>query len=217
MNTGDDGGDWITALGITDLPSGRAAAWKARQQLFDPARRVIGSSVAIDTHLVVFQGFMARAQAFHEAAIAAIDAGNPHAAFTLLRAYAENAAALLYAKDKPEVVDRFWREVDGHGISIGKITNYADRRFGGFRGIYAQLSRYAHPQAMAILASSRVTDGRTVDWSSSPRFKRSADAIIAYAWTVELAKATRHLLFEFAATYSLGSFTPKDLGGRRSG
>jgi hypothetical protein len=29
-----------------------------------------------------------------------IDAENPHAAFTLLRAYAENTAAILYAKDR---------------------------------------------------------------------------------------------------------------------
>jgi|GEM_PF-3269470 hypothetical protein len=34
-----------------------------------------------------------------------IEAENPHAAFTLLRAYAENTAAILYAKDHPNLLD----------------------------------------------------------------------------------------------------------------
>jgi hypothetical protein len=209
--TADGAPDWVAVLGITDHASGRAIAWEAREQLFEPAKRVLSSSPEFDKRLLVFQGFMASAQAFHESAIAAIDAGNPHAAFTLLRAYAENAAAILYVKDKPESFDRFWQGADGQGIRIGEITSYANQRFLGFRAIYGQLSSYAHPRAMAILSSSQVREGRTVNWSSAPRFKRPEDAIVAYAWTVELAQATRHLLYEFAATYSLGNFRPKDL------
>ena len=34
-----------------------------------------------------------------------IEAENPHAGFTLLRAYAENTTAILYAKDHPNRVD----------------------------------------------------------------------------------------------------------------
>ena len=45
-------------------------------------------------------------------------------AFTLLRAYAENTAAILYAKDHPNLAANWW-DVDGHGIPIGKITNHA--------------------------------------------------------------------------------------------
>jgi hypothetical protein len=41
--------------------------------------------------------------------VAAIKADNPYAAFTLLRSYAENAAAILYVTDKPETLERFWR------------------------------------------------------------------------------------------------------------
>jgi hypothetical protein len=44
---------------------------------------------------VIFSGFVARAQCLHEAATQMIDAENPHAAFTLLRAYAENTATIL--------------------------------------------------------------------------------------------------------------------------
>lgn len=73
-----------------------------------------------------------------------IEAGNPHAAFTLLRAYAENAAAILYAKDHPILVGHWW-DPDGHGIKNGKITNHAATRFDGFKGINDQLTKFAHP------------------------------------------------------------------------
>jgi len=42
----------------------------------------------------VLSGLVARAQALHEGALVAIDAGNPDATFILIRAYAENAAAV---------------------------------------------------------------------------------------------------------------------------
>jgi hypothetical protein len=134
-----------------------------------------------------------------------IEAENPHAAFTLLRAYAENTAAILYAKDHPNRVDHFW-DTEGHGVKIGTITNYADKRFEGFKGIYDQLSKFAHPQALGVLASASITDDYTLRWSSAPHFKRPEDQLTAYAWVVELAEGSRHLLYEFAQRYELGYF-----------
>lgn len=40
----------------------------------------------------------------------------------------------------------------------------------------------------------------------APHFKRPEDQLIAYAWAVELAEASRHLLYEFAQEYRLGYF-----------
>jgi hypothetical protein len=156
----------------------------------------------VEQHLV-FSGFLARAQGLHEGAVAAISADNPYAAFTLLRAYAENAAAILYVNDHPAQLERFWREPHGPGVSIGKITSHARGRFDGFKGIYSQLSQYAHPQALSLLASHRVVEGRVVQWSSAPAFKSDHDAVIACAWVVELAAATSNLLMEFAAEFGL--------------
>lgn len=76
---------------------------------------------------VVFQGFVARAQCLHEASIEMTEAENPHAAFTLLRAYPENAAAILYAKDHPNLAAHWW-DIDGQGIQIGRIANHAVTR-----------------------------------------------------------------------------------------
>ena len=69
-------------------------------------------------------------------------------------------------------------------MSIGKITNHARSRFNGFKGIYSELSKYAHPQALSLLASSQVVEGREVHWSSAPAFKSDRDAVLACAWVV---------------------------------
>lgn len=154
---------------------------------------------------VVCQSFIALAQCLHEAAIQMTEAENSHAAFTLLRAYAENMAAILYAKDHPNLAANWW-DVDGHGIPIGKITNHAQTLLGGFKGIYDQLSQYAHPQARGLLGFSSITDWQTVQWSSAPHFRSANDWLVAYAWIVELADATHLLLYEFAQQYKLGYF-----------
>jgi hypothetical protein len=63
-----------------------------------------------------------------------IEAQNPHAAFTLLRAYAENTAAILYAGSSE--------------------PGRPPKRFEGFKGIYDQLSKFARPQALGVLGMS---------------------------------------------------------------
>lgn len=120
--------DWLVSLGIRDLESARSKAADAREGILEPARRVLGVQRGVTTTLIVFQGFIARAQALHESSVDAIEAGNPVAAFALLRAHAENAAGILYAKDKPERLGWFWGEPGTRAPKIGQITNYARTR-----------------------------------------------------------------------------------------
>ena len=195
--------DWIQELGITDRLTGQERARASWNALISAGRRVLGTGMDYRVEHLVFSGFLARAQGLHEGAVAAITADNPYAAFTLLRAYAENAAAILYVKDHPTELEKFWRDTHGPGVKIGKITNHAMSRFGGFKGIYSQLSRYAHPQASSLLASNQVIEGRVIQWSSAPAFKSDHDAVMACVWVVELAEATSHLLVEFAAQFGL--------------
>ena len=119
--------------------------------------------------------------------------------------YAENTAAILYAKDHPNLAAH-WLDVDGHGIQIGKITNHARTRLGVFQGIYDQLSQYTHPQARGLLASCTITEVGALQWSSAPHFKSVSDQLVTYAWVVELADATHHLLHEFAQQNRQRSF-----------
>ena len=194
---------WIEERGITDRLTGQEQARASLDALISTGRKILETSVDYRVEHLVFSGFLARAQGFHEGTVAAIGADNPYTAFTLLRAYAENAAAILYVKDHPAEFNRFWRDTHRQDVPIDEIINYAMTRFRGFKGIYSELSKYAHPHALSLLASSRVIEGRIVQWSSVPRFKSDHDAVVACVWVVELAEATSHLLGEFAIQFQL--------------
>jgi hypothetical protein len=194
---------FLADLGITDRVTGLARARASRERLLKAGKHVLGSLQGDYTvEVMIFSGFLARAQGFHEGTVAAIEADNPYAAFTLLRAYAENAAGILYLKDNPTTLDQFWRP-GTRPVPIGKITNHAEKRFQGFRPIYSQLSGFAHPVARSMLTSHRIAgeDQRRVEWRSAPSFRRDDDAMVAYGWTVELATATAHLLVEWAGSW----------------
>jgi hypothetical protein len=111
----------------------RAKAADARERLLAPGRRVLRGQRDVTPTLVVFQGFLARAQALHESSVTAIEAGNPVAAFTLLRAHAENAAGILFAKDHPQRVGSFWVAPGTRPVKIGQITT--TRRRGSAAGL----------------------------------------------------------------------------------
>jgi hypothetical protein len=194
---------WIEELGITDRLTGQEQARASLDALISTGRKILEKSFDYRVEHLVFSGFLARAQGFHEGTVAAMGADNPYAAFTLLRAYAENTAAILYLKDHPAELNRFWRDAHRQDVPINEIIDYAVTRLRGFNGIYSELSKYAHPHALSLLASSRVIEGRIVQWSSVPRFKSDYDAVMACVWVVELAEATSHLLEEFATQFEL--------------
>jgi hypothetical protein len=128
LRTRTDEPGWLEALGITDLTSGLAAARLSRNALLEPGERVIGASTDLTTLLLVFQGFLARAQGFHEASVAAIAAGNPYATFTLLRGYAENAAAILYSARVPGGYSTPSRERGGGSSGDNKSQGFSHSR-----------------------------------------------------------------------------------------
>ncbi len=194
--------DMLTRLGIVNRSSGLIRARTARSHLLAAGRHVLESATDYTVGLFVFSGFLARAQGFHDAAVTALEADNPYAAFTLLKAYAENAAAILYVKDKPDSMNLFWN-TDSPAVPVGKLVNHAKKRFPGFKPIYKELSQFARPTARSLLASHRVAgdDARSVQWSSVPSFKSDKDAMIACAWVVELAEASSQLLVELAASW----------------
>jgi hypothetical protein len=189
---------WVQALGIVDRPTGIEKARASRQWLLDAATNAFGRGQPWTTAVVLLSGLVTRGIGLHDAAIAALDADNPFAAFTVIRSYAENAAAVLYAADHPNKVDRMLG-LEGHPLSAGKLTAHANRsqRFGGFKDVYSGLSEYAHPLSKSITASMEV-NGNKFRWSSTPAFRPGNDFLMACAWIVELTEANAHLIVEFA-------------------
>jgi hypothetical protein len=197
VNDQPAGGDaqvpaWVRELGITDRVTGLERAHASWDVLHAAGVKGLGGlrpGADYPAGYLVFSGFLARAQGLHEGTVAAIRAGNPYATFTLLRAYAQTAAAVLYVKDHPAQLEKCLPGPHGPGVKIGKITSHAERRLGGFKGTYSQLSKYAHPMALTWPVSSRAAGG-VIERASAPAFEAGHDAITACAWVVELARVS---------------------------
>ncbi|APE17767.1 hypothetical protein BOH72_23395 [Mycobacterium sp. WY10] len=191
---------WILDLGITDRASGiekaRASRGHIERAVTDALKRCETPTFA--HHLMM--GLATRGLGLHSATVQALEQDNPYAAFTLIRSLAENAAAALYGLENPAKIEKLLG-LDGKSVSIGQITSHVNqrsKRFGEFRGIYSELSQYAHPMSKSLFASSRIADGNEnqFNWSTQPRFKFDGDFLTACGWVVELSTANAHLLFE---------------------
>lgn len=211
-----DDPDWPAVLGIVDIASGQERVAEGRELILTAARSMMRSGEITEMHLV-FWGMVTRLQSFHEAAVSACTNSNPHAAYTLIRASAEQCAALIYAIDHPEKAARLWRDPEGHGVPIGRITSSAGRsgRMVNFLPLYDQLSKYAHPSQIAHFAGMRPDNDEdgTFTWQSAPRFKSDGEVLAAYGWIFELAEAGAELLVEFATHNHLRPYS--DLPPRR--
>jgi hypothetical protein len=202
------------SLGITDRESGIRKAGEAKLRLIRFASEALPSSFAFGVAEMTLMSALTRAQAFHEGTLDALASDNPFAAFTLLRGYAENAAMLVWLLEKPVDIERFYPGATKEmRISVGRLTNKAPSRFGGFRGIYDQLSGFAHPAAASALSGWHSSDeSLRVEWASKPAFKNDDDFMIVCVWLVELAQANAHLWREVWEQYFGESpkFTPPE-------
>jgi hypothetical protein len=189
--------EWVEVHGITDRPSGINVAKSSRQLLVNAAADALGRGQELTPAVVLVGGLVTRGIGLHDGAIAALEADNPFAAFTVIRSYAENAAALLYAVDHPDKINRVLG-LDCKPVSIGQLVAHANnsRRI-AFKPIYSELSHYAHPGSKSI-AASMVVNGDKFRWSATPAFRPGNDFLMASAWTFELAGANSELIVEFA-------------------
>lgn len=200
MDTEDSDQGLLAQMGLTDLPTALSKATEAKSILWDAGQYTLGRFERPNREFLVVTGLMARAQAFHEGVLLSVEADNPYAAFTLLRAYAENAAAIAYLSDKPTQLSNF---IDADaGVAIGRITGYATKYSDGFKEIYRQLSQFAHPAADSVLTSHRLSDNPDgtlkLKWHSAPSFKEEQHALLACAWVIELAIAHGDLIRKLA-------------------
>lgn len=198
MDNASDGPDegLLDRLGMTEYDRAVELADLSLRLVWEAGKSAVAQFDEPGQPVFVVLGLIARAQGFHEGAIQSIRAGNPHAAFTLLRAYAENAAAVAYLVDHPSELSRFFG--GGHYVSAGKLVANAAEHAPGLKRVYDTLSEYAHPGSRGVIASHRVEDLQGGDvrfgWQSEPRFKSEGDRLLACAWTYELAEGHATLI-----------------------
>ncbi|MET7769094.1 hypothetical protein [Nocardia sp. NPDC005366] len=193
--------EWVYSLGIIDLETAIQLAKTTEKLVHDAAKTVLAANPRASVASMVLLGFVARAQGFGKGVITGIATNNPYVAFTLIRSYFENTAAMLYVIDKPKELDRLWGTApNSHGVSIGKITNHSVKRFAQAKGTYDVLSKYAHPHSMSLVASMQL-DGNDFSWQSAPTFRTPDEALVAAGLLLQLANATVSLIHEYASKH----------------
>lgn len=121
----------VKARGIVDQATGIERARASRQWLQDAALDGLGRADQKTNGYFLVMGLATRAAGLHDGAVHALETDNPFATYTLLRSYAENAAAVLYATDHPDQLDRILGLGDAYPIKVGTITNYAEQGANG--------------------------------------------------------------------------------------
>jgi hypothetical protein len=167
----------------------------------------IGTTVTQQT--LFWQSMITRSEGLHGAIAREIHEQNPHAAFPLLRAFAEDVALVIYVHDHPSYVRTLTqrqREIpagEQKRKTVKALIDYAATHAPGMAGVYAELSEVSHFGAVAMWASYTVDGDNRTTWSSGPRFRSEQQALIACAQTLELAGAMVHHLRRFAIRHVL--------------
>ena len=186
------------AKGIHDRATAIERASISRNALFTAGRTGLQSGFTADPSFLTLLGLLSRAQAFHDGALDAVLKDNPFAAATLIRAYSETVAALIWIQAKPRDLLKFSHTaLKRHAVPPGRLSNFARTRSAGFQGIYDQLSGFAHPTSTGGLSGVKsVAEDGTTTWQSWASFRTDDDVILMCFWILELAEAAGGLLIE---------------------
>ena len=177
------------------------------------AKRFLGIEGIDLTALPVlfFSSMVNRCNSLHAAIAREMQAQNPHAAFPLIRAYAEGAALLIYVHDHVDymqaLLDRPSEAQPGarNRLKVGKLVAYAVRHAPGFKDAYDELTAFTHFGSTALWSPFVLSDDRErLSWTSYPRWRNDEQAMIAAASTLEVSHAAHALLANFGQRYLAG-------------
>jgi hypothetical protein len=166
-----------------------------------------------------FVSFINRASSLHAGIVSAVRDENPHAAFTLLRAYLELVVLVLYIDANPEYLDALERPMSeqprGARKRFSEIFEVAAKEMAGVRQVYATLSEMAHFGSTAMWMPFTIDEEeeRMLSFSTAPHWKKPDDARIALAMLRESDEAIVEVLRRYLANH----ITPnvEQLQGRR--
>jgi hypothetical protein len=158
----------------------------------------------VDYERLFFLSMINRSEGLH----GAIREANPHAVFTLIRAFAEDVALVIYLIDHPEEVpawsvpERELPEGAPRRRTTGSLIDRAVTEASQFKAVYRELSEIAHFGYVAMWtphsALSEEDGTKRALWTSTPRWRSEKQALIACAQTLELAEAMERYLQRFA-------------------
>jgi hypothetical protein len=184
----------------------------ARQRYVDlgESLNLVGvTDVPTTLPIMFWHSMLTRSEGLHGAIVREIRHENPHAAFPLLRAFAEDLALVIYVDDHPRYVKTLTQrqseiaEGDPKRKTVKALIDHASKHAPGLAAVYAELSEIAHFGAAAMWASHTIDGDQHSTWSSSPRFRSEEQALIACGYTLELSDGMVFYLRAFAIRHLL--------------
>ena len=174
--------------GLTDRTTAIAEARRYGRSSLDLVTEFIPGDMTKST--LALMALIERWQAFHLGSIDAIEASNPLAAMTLIRSYAENAAAILWIWERPADLSKLFIGAERDKFAIGRLVANAQKHAPGFSELYQQLSDAAHPSGAGAYQSIRLDPENvgSFGWTSHPRFRDEQDALWALLWVIEICE-----------------------------
>ncbi|AQX80983.1 hypothetical protein BWO91_14320 [Plantibacter flavus] len=165
------------------------------------ARGALSGAVDLTMGYLSFLGFVERAQAFHLGTVDMVEAGNPLAAATLLRSFAENLAVVFYIEKHPGEMSKLYPGAE-QGLAMGKVIAAAQKSLPGFKRLHDHLSSMAHPSGSGAFQTLRTEPDGRIFWQSHPTFLSNEDALQYLKWLAELRGLTATVIRNTAAGFA---------------
>lgn len=153
----------------TSIADDLAEARRQSRAMLDGSVHMFGPRGELTEAHFPLLGFIERAQAFSLGVINMVEAGNPLAGAALLRAFAENLATVYYVNRHPNELSKLHPGAE-HGLPIGRVIAETEKHLPGYKTMYGQLSKMAHPTGAGSFRTLKFVDERQFTWQSHPTF-----------------------------------------------
>jgi len=176
--------------GFEEIPIDLSAVPSVDEGLADAAGRykrfadVFKAAMGEEPHPLLFMqhlpllSFINRAACLHAGMVSAVTERNPHAAFTLLRAYLELVVLVRYVDLHPEYLEELKRpKPEGKRKKMRELFEDAATEMVGVRHVYSVLSEMAHFGSTALWHPFTITDPeeRVLSFGTGPHWKHEDD------------------------------------------
>lgn len=145
--------------------------------------------------------FVNRAVSLHRGTLTAVNDGNPHVAYTLLRAQLELVVLVRYLDLHPEYLDDLEKpKPEGKRLTFRDLFLDAATEMLGVRAVYATLSEMAHFGATALWHpfTTAAGEGRTIAYQTAPHWRHHEEPRVVLGMLAEAETALIQVLGRYS-------------------
>lgn len=139
----------------------------------------------------------ASVRGLHEGTVRELGANNPHAVFTLMRAWSEVIALAIYVRKKPAYAASLLNSPKNGGPgtkSFEAIFHAIQDEAANMKAVYSELSDYTHFRARGVWSAHTLEEDGVTTWTDAPNWSDDRQFKIACALAHESAVAGQYFL-----------------------